>query len=39
MTARENLRRNIVNAVKEYGFDGINIDFEQVPMQAGLDFI
>ena len=38
-TARRNLCSNLMTAVAEYGFDGINVDFEQVNMQAGEDYI
>lgn len=30
---------NLVQTVKDYGIDGINIDFEQVAMDAGDDYI
>ena len=38
-TARNTLCSNLIAAVEEYGFDGINVDFEQVNMQAGEDYI
>lgn len=38
-TARANLCNNLMSAVEKYGFDGINVDFEQVSMQAGEDYI
>ena len=37
-TARRNLESKIVNLALQYGLDGINIDFEQLPATAGDDF-
>lgn len=30
---------NLMNLVETYGIDGINLDFEQIPMEAGEDYI
>ncbi len=38
-TRRTYLINNLVETVKNYGIDGINIDFEQVAMDAGDDYI
>lgn len=38
-TKRAYLIGNLVQTVKDYGIDGINIDFEQVAMDAGDDYI
>lgn len=38
-TKRAYLINNLVQTVKDYGIDGINIDFEQVAMDAGDDYI
>ncbi len=38
-STRLNLENNIVNLALQYGLDGINIDFEQLPTQAGDDFM
>ena len=38
-TKRTYLISNLVQIVKDYGIDGINIDFEQVAMDAGDDYI
>lgn len=38
-TKRTYLIGNLVQTVKDYGIDGINIDFEQVIMDAGDDYI
>ena len=38
-TKRTYLIGNLVQTVKDYGIDGINIDFEQVAMDAGDDYI
>lgn len=38
-TKRAYLIGNLVQTVKDYGIDGINIDFEQVIMDAGDDYI
>jgi len=38
-TARENLIRNLMNDADTYGFDGINIDFEQVGQDAADSYI
>ena len=38
-TKRAYLIGNLVQTVKDYGIDGINIDFEQVAMEAGDDYI
>lgn len=38
-TKRAYLIGNLVQTVKDYGIDGINIDFEQVVMDAGDDYI
>jgi len=38
-TTRTRLIGNLVQAVKDYDIDGINIDFEQVSMDAGDDYI
>ena len=33
--SRRNLIENIMNEITTYGYDGINIDFEKVPKEAG----
>lgn len=38
-TTRTRLIENLVQTVKDYNIDGINIDFEQVSMNAGDDYI
>lgn len=38
-TTRTRLIGNLVQTVKDYNIDGINIDFEQVSMDAGDDYI
>ncbi len=38
-TKRTYLIGNLVQTVKDYGIDGINVDFEQVAMDAGDDYI
>ena len=38
-TTRTRLIGNLVQTVKDYDIDGINIDFEQVSMDAGEDYI
>ncbi len=38
-TNRKTLINNIVYTVLSYGIDGINIDFEDVPREAGADYI
>lgn len=38
-TKRTYLIGNLVQTVQDYGIDGINIDFEQVAMDAGDDYI
>lgn len=38
-TKRTYLIGNLVQTVKSYGIDGINVDFEQVAMDAGDDYI
>ncbi len=37
-STRQILEQNIINAAKTYGLEGINIDFEQLPTEAGDDF-
>ncbi len=37
-TSRRNLESNLINAAVNYGLDGINIDFEQLPIEASDDF-
>ena len=37
--ARENLIRNLINAVKEYDADGINVDFEWLEEKCGIHFV
>lgn len=38
-TNRKNLIAQLVGIVKEYGIDGINVDFEQIPTEAGPDYV
>ncbi len=38
-TNRKNLINNLVQTTLAYGMDGINIDFEQVPQEAGADYV
>lgn len=38
-TNRKNLINRLVSVVQEYDIDGINVDFEQVPSEAGPDYI
>ena len=38
-TNRKNLIQNLVQTTLSYGIDGINVDFEQVPMEAGEDYV
>ena len=38
-TNRKNLIANLVQTTMAYGIDGINVDFEQVPMEAGEDYV
>nr|MBQ8252118.1 chitinase [Lachnospiraceae bacterium] len=38
-TNRKNLINNLVQTTLAYGIDGINVDFEQVPMEAGEDYV
>lgn len=38
-SVRANLISNLVQTVKDYQIDGINIDFEEIPMDAGDDYI
>ena len=38
-TKRTYLIGNLLQTVKDYGIDGINVDFEQVAMDAGDDYI
>ena len=37
-STRLNVENNIVNLALQYGLDGINIDFEQLPSDSGSDF-
>lgn len=39
MTSREKLESKLVSLAIEYGLDGINIDFENIPKEAGEDFV
>ena len=36
--SRRNLISNIINEIKTYGYDGINIDFEKVPSDSAVDY-
>lgn len=36
---RKNLIQNLIQTVQAYQIDGINIDFEQVPAEAGGDYV
>lgn len=36
---RSNLISQLMNQVQTYGIDGINIDFEKVPQEAGPDYV
>lgn len=36
---RTNFINNLMNQVKTYGIDGINLDFEQIPQEAADDYI
>ena len=36
--SRRNLINNLMNEIQTYGYDGINIDFEKVPKDAGPEF-
>ncbi len=38
-TNRKNLIHNLVQTTIAYGIDGINVDFEQVPAEAGADYV
>ncbi len=38
-TNRRNLIQNLIQTTLAYGIDGINIDFEQIPMEAGADYV
>lgn len=38
-TNRKNLESQLVSTVSAYGIDGINVDFEQIPAEAGEDFV
>lgn len=37
--SRNNLIENLINEVKEYDIDGINIDFEHISLENGPDYI
>lgn len=37
-TSRRNLENNLINAALTYGLDGINVDFEQLPIETSDDF-
>ncbi|MBR5375865.1 MAG: hypothetical protein IK139_01155 [Lachnospiraceae bacterium] len=37
-TSRRNLESNLINEALAYGIDGINVDFEQLPVEASDDF-
>ena len=39
MEARMNIQDQLIDAALQYGFDGINIDFEAIPEDAGKDYI
>ncbi|MCI8307138.1 MAG: glycosyl hydrolase family 18 [Lachnospiraceae bacterium] len=39
MTSREKLQSKLVSLAIEYDLDGINIDFENIPKEAGEDFV
>lgn len=36
---RENLIQNLMAEAKQYNLDGINIDFEKIPQEAGIHYI
>lgn len=38
-TNRQNLIGQLIPSVLSYGIDGINVDFEQVPAEAGEDYV
>lgn len=39
LSNRKNLIQNLLKTVQDYQIDGINIDFEQVPAEAGGDYV